>query len=507
MLRLSDLDILESREALKAISAGKVLINTVNAHSFNVAQKDELFAEALQKGDYLIPDGASILMACKLLRTKSIPKERIAGWDLFSFEMQNLERKSKERPENDRKLRVMFVGSSEKVLAKIRQNAQTDYPHLEVVTYSPPYKKEFSSAENISIINAINTADPDLLWIGMTAPKQEKWAYRHWNELNIRCHVGTIGAVFDFYAGTSKRAPQWWQEHSLEWLFRLIREPKRMWRRYVLGNPLFLWNIFKEKIEDGATVSAAQGNLRSTILNAEILSLSFRELLMQLERGVLITPNVNHLVQLQHDRELYDIYRRAEWVVCDSRVLYLCSKLLRIPIKEPIPGSSFFHAYYQLHRDDDDCRIFLLGAKSGAEVAMERINRSVGRQMVVGAISPSMGFECNGEENENICRCIRESGATVVVVGVGCPKQEKWINKYRVFLPGVRLWMALGATIDFEAGNERRAPLLVQRLCLEWFYRLLQAPRKRFRRYLVDDPKFFWYFGKQLVGTYKNPFA
>ena len=100
-----------------------------------------------------------------------------------------------------------------------------------------------------------------------------------------------------------------------------------------------------------------------------------------------------------------------------------------------------------------------------------------------------MGFELKAEENEEICRSIHESGATVVVVGVGCPKQEKWIYTYKDSLPGVRLWMALGATIDFEAGNERRAPRLVQRLCLEWFYRFLQAPRKRFRRYFIDDPK------------------
>ena len=81
----------------------------------------------------------------------------------------------------------------------------------------------------------------------MTAPKQEKWAYQHWDELNINCHVGTIGAVFDFYAGSAKRAPQWIQENSLEWLYRLMKEPRRLWRRYILGNPLFLWNMAKEK--------------------------------------------------------------------------------------------------------------------------------------------------------------------------------------------------------------------------------------------------------------------
>ena len=247
MLKLSDLSIVSNKEILGTIPKEKVLINTINAHSFNVAQKDELCAEALRCGNYLIPDGASILIACKWMKTKSQPKERIAGWDLFSFEMDRLERKSEMREVNSEKLRVMFMGSSEKVLTKIRENAAVDYPNLEVVTYSPPYKPEFSEEDNAAIIKAINEADPDLLWIGMTAPKQEKWTYSHWNELNIHCHVGTIGAVFDFYAGTAKRAPRWWQEHSLEWLYRLCIEPKRMWRRYLLGNPKFLWNILKEK--------------------------------------------------------------------------------------------------------------------------------------------------------------------------------------------------------------------------------------------------------------------
>lgn len=121
-----------------------------------------------------------------------------------------------------------------------------EYPHLKVVTYSPPYKPEFSDEDNTAIIEAINNANPDLLWIGMTAPKQEKWTYSHWKDLNIHCHVGTIGAVFDFFAGTVERAPIWWQEHGLEWLYRLLKEPKRMWRRYIIGNTLFLWNMTKE---------------------------------------------------------------------------------------------------------------------------------------------------------------------------------------------------------------------------------------------------------------------
>ena len=247
MLWLSELSFVGSREALKDIPTGKVLINTINAHSYNMAQKDELFAEVLKNGDYLLPDGAGIVMACKWLKAKSQPKERIAGWDLFEFEMAHLNSKiDKLKNERTETGKVMFVGSSERVLAKIRERAAVDYPHLEVLTYSPPYKPEFSEEDNKAIIHAINEANPDLLWIGMTAPKQEKWTCQHWKELDINCHVGTIGAVFDFYAGTTKRAPLWWQKHSLEWLYRLVKEPKRLWRRYVIGNPLFLWNVWKE---------------------------------------------------------------------------------------------------------------------------------------------------------------------------------------------------------------------------------------------------------------------
>lgn len=238
-MRLKDLDILTSRAELAKLPEGKLLINTINAFSYDNARKDVLFSEALQKGDVLIPDGISIVKACRFLNAKSQPKERIAGWDLFVYEMEKLNRVGG---------KVMFLGSSDAVLNLIRQRVAEKYPKIEVDTYSPPYKPVFSDEENEAMISAINHSNPDLLWIGMTAPKQEKWAYTHLDRLDVHCHIGTIGAVFDFFAGTVKRAPERWQRAGLEWLYRLLSEPRRMWRRYFIGNAKFIYYIMVEKI-------------------------------------------------------------------------------------------------------------------------------------------------------------------------------------------------------------------------------------------------------------------
>ena len=238
-MRISDLHLTRSQADMDAWPEGKFLIDTVNAHSFVVAQKDAAFADALLHADALLPDGISIVKACRWLGTKNAPVEKIAGADLFAYEMDKLEEKGGT---------CFFLGSSPETLALIEKKATERYPHIQVKSYSPPYKPAFSPDESQAMVDAVNAADPDLLWVGMTAPKQEKWLHDHWQDLDIRCHAGAIGAVFDFFAGTVERAPQKWIDLGLEWLYRLIKEPRRTWRRYLVNNPRFLWLIFKEKI-------------------------------------------------------------------------------------------------------------------------------------------------------------------------------------------------------------------------------------------------------------------
>lgn len=218
------------------LTAKRTILNTINAHSYNVAKKDKLFAKILLESDVLLADGQSIVWAKNFLSGEKLT--RIAGFDLFQWEMERL---------NKSNGRCFFLGSTNQTLKKIIEKANIEYPNVIINSYSPPYKANFSNEENTEMIKRINSFQPDVLFVGMTAPKQEKWVYENVANLNSG-HICSIGAVFDFYAGNIQRAPKWMQRKGLEWLYRLIKEPKRMWKRYIIGNTKFIFYILKEKI-------------------------------------------------------------------------------------------------------------------------------------------------------------------------------------------------------------------------------------------------------------------
>lgn len=243
------------------------------------------------------------------------------------------------------------------------------------------------------------------------------------------------------------------------------------------------------------------------ILNGHILAIDKCGLMEHLHDGILFTPNVDHLVRLQKDKDFYEAYKQADWIICDSVILQRCSRLLKHPIVESIPGSTFFREYCDYHKDNENVRIYIMGGKEGVpQRAMERINERCGRKIVVGAHSPSFSFVKDEEESGRLVEMVNESEATVLMVCATSPKQELWIARYRKMMSHVRLFMALGATVDFEAGMVKRCPQVFRGMGLEWLWRFTQEPKRLFRRYFVDDPTFFWYFSKQLLGVYKNPF-
>jgi len=215
----------------------KVLINTLNQYSFCMAEEDFKFKEALQASDVLLPDGIAIVKAVKLLTGRLIKK--IAGADVHLHLLKELNKKGG---------KCFYLGSSENTLLKIRERLSKEFPAIQVQAFPPPHKLEFSELENKQMIETINACQPDVLFIGMTAPKQEIWAHFHKEQVNAKI-ICSVGAAFDFYAGTVKRPSPFWIKLGLEWFIRLIKEPRRMWKRYLYYGPVFVGMILRRGLK------------------------------------------------------------------------------------------------------------------------------------------------------------------------------------------------------------------------------------------------------------------
>lgn len=211
------------------------IVNTINPHSFIIAQRDADFREALQQSDILLPDGYGIKWAAKVLLNKDI--KRIAGYDIHNFLLTKLQEKGG---------RVFYLGSSEETLMKIKHRLEKEYPAILLETHSPSFSPNFTDRENEEIVNKINQFQPDVLFLGMTAPKQEKWAYQNKDLLQVKV-ICSVGAVFDYFAGTVKRPHSFWIDRGLEWLPRFLREPRRLWKRNLISNPLFVIYVLLHK--------------------------------------------------------------------------------------------------------------------------------------------------------------------------------------------------------------------------------------------------------------------
>ena len=219
--------------AIRAEGGEQIVFSCVNPHSIVESYANKLFFDALNNAEHLVADGIGAYLALRLSGDYETP--RITGSDYFTKLMSALDSRGV-------KTKIAFFGSSEPVLNSIRKRFLRDYKNLEIaIMISPPFGN-WGDAENQEMVDQLNTAMPDVIWVGMTAPKQECWSYRNRERLNAK-FIGNIGAVFEFYAGTKPRAPEWACKFGVEWVYRWLQEPRRMWRRNLVSTPLFLWRF------------------------------------------------------------------------------------------------------------------------------------------------------------------------------------------------------------------------------------------------------------------------
>lgn len=221
---------------LKAKNRRNFVFNTINPHSYAIAKKDLKFQNALLQSDSLLPDGVGIVWAARILGNQRL--RRFTGSDLHIELLNYL---------NQIGGRVFYLGSSDSTLEKIQQKLRGEYPRIQMDFYSPPFKNEFTQEDNDEILRRIWLSSPHVVFVGMTAPKQEKWVFENHEQIDVQ-YIASIGAVFDFYSGNIKRSGKFWQILGLEWLPRLIQEPKRLWKRTFVSLPIFLFDVFLKRI-------------------------------------------------------------------------------------------------------------------------------------------------------------------------------------------------------------------------------------------------------------------
>ena len=217
----------------RIISRDGGYVCVANTHMIVEAIRNISFREVLEKADFIVPDGMPLvwlLSRCKL----GGDIERVAGYDLVMDLCSKAE---------DNDLSVMFFGSSEMMLSKIEKVILDRFPNLTITgLISPPFR-DLSDKENAALIDSIKIQSADIIFVSLGCPKQELWMFRNSPELNSML-VG-VGGVFPILAGVQNRAPIWIRNNGLEWFFRLILEPRRLWRRYVFTNTFFIFSIFK----------------------------------------------------------------------------------------------------------------------------------------------------------------------------------------------------------------------------------------------------------------------
>jgi N-acetylglucosaminyldiphosphoundecaprenol N-acetyl-beta-D-mannosaminyltransferase len=214
-------------------SQEKAIITYVNVHAINIAQDIGWFKNFINHSQIVFCDGFGVKWVARSLKGKEL--QRFTPPDWFGRLAKECARQG---------FSMFFLGTRQEVVEKAAANLKKTYPELKIVgVHHGFFEKTVMCPENQAVLSRINTLKPDILVVGFGMPAQEKWIFENWNELNVHV-VFPVGAFFDYLAGEVKRAPRWMTENGLEWLGRLIIEPRRLWKRYILGNPLFLWRVF-----------------------------------------------------------------------------------------------------------------------------------------------------------------------------------------------------------------------------------------------------------------------
>ena len=471
----------------------------VNASKVVRLQSDPELLEALATCDLINADGMAVVWASRILG-KPLP-ERINGTNMMMDVINLADRKG---------YSLYLLGARPKVVEKVAHILRRDYPAIRLMGWHHGY---FSLEEEDSIVREIRQLNPDIVFVGMGTPKKEFWLRRNVAKIGVPFAMG-VGGSFDVLAGLVKRAPNWAQNAGLEWLWRLAQEPRRMWRRYLLGNPHFMWLVASEKIhqrrETASQISKSpwrSGEVRRTppqwhvekgssdeglptlnVLGVEIGALNMirtirtiESLISSKQQGYISCVAAHSLMECRRDSELRRIFNASRLTTPDGMSLVWLLRLSGHRHVERVYGPDLMLDVCQ-DSTIRGYRHFLFGGAPG--VPEKLANRLLGQNPglhIVGTYSPPMRSRMDNEDQQAIDQ-INAAQPDIVWVGIGTPKQERWMAEHMGKITAPAL-IGVGAAFDFLSGHKPQAPRWMQNSGLEWLFRLLSEPRRLWRRY------------------------
>lgn len=461
----------------------------VNAHCVNVAAQDKEYLQTLQSIDGIYPDGSGLALAAKLLGSKLVDNPN--GTDLFPMLC--------ERAAADG-VPIAFIGAKPGVAEECARRMTERFPALKVVCTEHGY---FNRTEERQVIERLNASGAKILLVAMGVPAQELWISRCSPKLSIPVLIA-VGGLFDFYSGRRHRAPLILRKTGMEWTFRLAQEPVRLFKRYILGNPLFIARTLRmrmsDSLSDGGRIfpvgdtTEALSTPAITLAGIPFDHLNILQAVTLIDQMVanknphyFATADVDLVLESLHDVELRRVLLHSHMVLCDSVLLLWASRLLGNPLPDQVSATEVGPLLVRTAARKG-YKIFLLG---GTEAKISKILPRLKRRHpdleIAGTYAPPVRSLLEMDHDE-IKRRIQETKPDILFVAFGSPKQEKWIAmNYRAL--GVPV--VLGVGHDFVSLLEERAPRWMRKTGTEWLFRAVQEPRRVLHNYVFGLWMFF----------------
>jgi len=424
----------------------------INPEKILKAKKDNELEEILKKSDLNFVDGIGVIWGTRIFYKRRF-KERVAGIDLFMAIL---------KVASDENYRVYLLGSREKTIEKARETIKRIYPGIQIVGFHNGYFKD-----ERKIVNEIRESNADILFVGLGSPKQEKFIARNLNELNVKFAMG-VGGSFNVLSGEFKRAPKMIQKLGLEWLYRFILNPRRLPRVLSLPKFIILLMHYPERTKKevnffGITVS--NRSMKETIHIVE-------QFIQSNQFHLIVTLNGEMAAKAFKDKEFFDIIKKSDLVIPDGIGIVWGASINGEKIVYRIPGVEFAWELLRV-ASEKGYRVYLLGAEEQVlKKAVKQIRNHFPSLCIVGFHS---GY-FDKDEERRIIEEIRKDKVQILLVGMGGGKQEKWIWRHKDL--NIPVCIGIGGTFDVWSGRLKRAPVVIQKMGIEWLYRIIIQPSR-----------------------------